>query len=114
MRLWAFYSFALCCLLFAATKVRAEENSFAPARSAVVTSVQKCLDQLDPADAAEIRGKFVQPYQECQRRLTAKLEKKKQEEAKAATETPVPVTPRNFVRVKQPEEKNDTKKEDKK
>jgi hypothetical protein len=98
----------LCACLFSSYPAAAEE-SFSPARSATVTSVQKCLDQLDPADAADIRARYVHPYQECQKRLRLKLEHKKQAEAKAAAETPVAPTPRNFVRVKKaaPEEKQD-------
>lgn len=34
-----------------------------------VTPVNKCLEQLPEADAIEIRGNYLKPYQECQRRL---------------------------------------------
>jgi hypothetical protein len=114
MRFGTFICLMICLVFSAPVLAQKDDDKFPAARNAVVTSVQKCLNQLDPVDAAEIKGKFVQPYQECQRRLSAKLERKKQEEAKAAAATPVAVTPRNFVRVKQLEEKNDKKKEDKK
>ena len=111
--------FVFIVLMIHALPSLGAENDFAPAQNAVVTSVQKCLEQLDPADAADIRARFVQPYQECQKRLSAKLEQKKQADSKAAAETPVPVTPRNFVRVKEDNKKTippktEDKKEDKK
>ena len=34
-----------------------------------VTPINKCLDQLPEADAIEVRGNYLKPYQECQRRL---------------------------------------------
>lgn len=34
-----------------------------------VTPINKCLDQLPEADAMEIKGNYLKPYQECQRRL---------------------------------------------
>lgn len=34
-----------------------------------VTPINKCLDQLPEAEAIEVRGNYLKPYQECQRRL---------------------------------------------
>lgn len=70
-----------------------------PAQSSVVTSLQSCLDQLDPSEAAEIKRSYSDSYAVCQARLADKKSKTKQ--AKAAAAAPPPAeTPRNFVRVK--------------
>lgn len=79
----------------------------------VVTPLNKCLDQLPEADATEIRGHFLKPYQECQRRLQEQQRRKtdktnKQAEtgndsAKTAGEEKEPApaeNARNFVRVR--------------
>lgn len=47
-----------------------------------VTPINKCLEQLPEADAIEIRGNYLKPYQECQRRLQNL--KRKGEDGKAA------------------------------
>jgi hypothetical protein len=86
--------------VLATPAVAAEEEP--KAQSFVVTSLSKCLDQLDPADAAEIRKSFVKPYQECQARLAEKLAQEKQKKAGDAEDAAVPETPRNYVRVQRP------------
>lgn len=66
-----------------------------------VTPVTGCLDQLPPEEAAEVRARYLKPYQECQRRLHSHALKK----AKAGAETQEAEgakpaeSPRNFVRV---------------
>lgn len=93
----------------AATAAKAKEAAKAPAGTApvtssnsiVVTSIETCLSQLDPADAAEIRAHYVKPYAECQFRLQEKLSRKEQQKT-AKTEAPVADTPRNYLRVQQP------------
>ncbi len=87
-----------------------------------VTPISKCLDQLPEADAIEVRGNYLKPYQECQRRLhslkhsgadDAKTGGKKARSKKAATDgedageepeskkAPAPAEDaRNFVRVR--------------
>lgn len=98
----------LLCLL-AAFPAFAQEMDEAPqkAQGYVVTSVKTCMDQLDPADAADIRTNYMQPWQECQKRLLAKREKEKMEKTKALTEgsEKEPETPRNYIRVKKSAEK---------
>jgi len=70
-----------------------------PAQSSVVTSLQSCLDQLDPSEAVEIKRNYSDSYAVCQERLAEKKTKTKQ--SKAAKSAPPPAeTPRNFVRVK--------------
>jgi len=76
-----------------------ESNKIMPAQSAVVTSVDACLKQLDPDEAAEVRRNYQRPYQECQSRLAEKLSKKKTAKAGAAQKGPEAESPRNFVRV---------------
>lgn len=68
-------------------------------KSVIVTSLQKCLAQLDPESALDVQQNYLKPYQECRARLYRKLQERKtasaQKEAVAAT----PETPRNYVRV---------------
>jgi hypothetical protein len=65
-----------------------------------VTPVSGCLDQLPPEEAAEVRARYLKPYQECQRRLQihaikrAKAGKESESEKQTQAESP-----RNFVRV---------------
>ncbi|MDE1151391.1 MAG: hypothetical protein PW788_02545 [Micavibrio sp.] len=73
-----------------------------PAQSSVVTSIDTCLNQLDPADAAEIRNSYIKPYQECQSRLAAKLAKKKTAKVTTQKNGLEAESPRNFVRVQTP------------
>lgn len=61
-----------------APELPAAEEPPPPARSVVVTSVQKCYAQLSREEALEIQKNFVKPYQECQKRLAAKLKKKQE------------------------------------
>lgn len=71
--------------------------------SMTVTSIQTCYDQLDPADVAEIKRDFLKPYAECQVRLDAKLQGKRELKAGEAAAAQVPEGPRNYIRVQQPE-----------
>lgn len=65
-----------------------------------VTPVSACLDQLPPEEAAEVRARYLKPYQECQRRLQIHAIKKAKagEEAESKEEKQAE-SPRNFVRV---------------
>jgi hypothetical protein len=71
--------------------------------SMTVTSIQTCYDQLDPADAAEIRRDYLKPYAECQARLEAKLQGKREMKAGEAAAAATPESPRNYIRVQRPE-----------
>lgn len=42
-----------------------------------VTSVQKCYDLLETEEALDVQRNYIRPYQECKRRLSVKLQKKK-------------------------------------
>lgn len=69
-----------------------------------VTSLQKCIDQLDPEDQAEVRLNAIRPYQECMSRLADKAAKRrhiKVSRERAAEEDDVAETPRNFSRVQE-------------
>ncbi len=46
-----------------------------PSHNFVVTSVSKCYAKLDRKDALEIQRSYIKPYEECQRRLAAKIKK---------------------------------------
>ena len=71
--------------------------------SMTVTSIQTCYDQLDPADVAEIKRDYLKPYAECQMRLEAKLQGKREMKAGEAAAAQTPESPRNYMRVQQPE-----------
>lgn len=71
--------------------------------SMTVTSIQTCYDQLDPADAAEVRRDYLKPYAECQARLEAKLQGKREMKAGEAAAAATPESPRNYIRVQRPE-----------
>ncbi len=75
----------------------ADELAPAP-QTRVVTSLQKCLDQLEPEEAALIRGSYNKPYQTCHAMLAAKAGKKKKAKKKLA-EVPEAENARNYVRV---------------
>ncbi len=64
----------------------------------VVTSLQKCLDQLEPEEQALVRANYNKPYQTCNSMVAAKAGKKKKAARKAAEE-PEAENARNFVRV---------------
>lgn len=83
-------------------------------KSHVVTSVQKCFDEIGPEAAREIRRRSLTPYAECQKQLRAR-------ERAAVKEEPQAETPRNFRRVTEPQTPEEApakeapaKKEDKK
>ncbi len=70
--------------------------------SHVVTSVKKCLQDLDDAAAAaEISRHSLTPYADCQRALAAKARAVTAAEDAAAVPPPAE-TPRNFRRVSDP------------
>ena len=65
-----------------------------------VTPVSGCLAQLPPEEAAEVRARYLKPYQECQRRLHIHALKKVKAGAEEDTEDKKQAeSPRNFVRV---------------
>lgn len=65
-----------------------------------VTPVTGCLDQLPPEEAAEVRARYLKPYQECHRRLQINaLKKAKAGDVKAEEGDKQAESPRNFVRV---------------
>lgn len=73
-------------------------------QSLSVTSVEKCLEQLPPAEALEIRTRYVKPYEECRNRVGANARKEKTVEAGKQAEALTPETPRNYIRVSVPKE----------
>lgn len=72
---------------------------FAPAQSAVITSVQKCYDQLTQEEVMDIKRHYLKPYEECQNRLLKKKEKAATDKLAAEKEALEPETPRNYIRV---------------
>lgn len=69
------------------------------AQSRVVTSVEGCLSQLSPGDAARVR-QSLKPYEDCQKKLQEKQAAKDKEEAEKKSEKQAPAeNARNFVRV---------------
>lgn len=73
-----------------------------------VTSLQKCLDQLSPEDAAEVKLNAVRPYQECIGRLAEKAQTRRSKKAKEKEELaaePEAENARNFSRIEEPGEK---------
>ena len=85
----------------------AQEVQILPAHSAVVTSIDTCLDQLDPDDAAEVRSNVLTPYRDCQDRLSNKKAAKKTAKAGKRKNPPEAENARNFVRVKPPKDDDD-------
>ncbi len=76
----------------------ASTELMAAPQTRVVTSLQKCLDQLEPEEQAIVRANYNKPYQTCNSMLAAKAGKKKKA-AKKAAEEPEAENARNFVRV---------------
>jgi hypothetical protein len=72
-------------------------------QSFTVTSVEKCLSQLPPAEAAEIRARYVKPYEECNNRVMSNTRAQKTIEAGKQQEALTPETPRNYIRVAVPQ-----------
>lgn len=83
------------------------EVQIMPAHSAVVTSVDTCINQLDAEDQAAVRANFVNPYQDCQQRLANKTAVKKTAKAGKRKNAPEAENARNFVRVKPPKAEDD-------
>ncbi|MDF3022796.1 MAG: hypothetical protein K0R10_157 [Alphaproteobacteria bacterium] len=80
----------------------AAANELAPApQTRIVTSLQKCLDQLEPEEQAIVRANYNKPYQTCNSMVAAKAGKKKKAAAKKKRdeEEPEAESARNFVRV---------------
>lgn len=75
-----------------------------PSGRHVVTSLQKCLDSLDPSDASEIRRNFVKPYEECLRRKSIAEKKVAAEDEIPDGKAPdgKPLTPQNYIRIAKP------------
>lgn len=79
-----------------------QEEDIPQAQSRIVTSVETCLSQLSPADAARVR-QSLKPYEDCQNKLKDSAVAKEKEEAEKKKEKPAPAeNARNYVRV-QPE-----------
>jgi hypothetical protein len=77
----------------------AASDELAPApQTRVVTSLQKCLDQLEPEEAAIVKSSYNKPYQTCHAMLAAKATKKTKAKKKLQEE-PEAETARNYVRV---------------
>ena len=83
------------------------EVEIMPAHSAVVTSIDTCLNQLDAEDQAAVRSNFTNPYQDCQQRLAGKTAAKKTVKAGKRKNGPEAENARNFVRVKPPKADDD-------
>jgi len=65
-----------------------------------VTPVSACLDQLPPEEAAEVRARYLKPYQECQRRLQIHaIKRAKAGDQGDSGEEKKAESPRNFIRV---------------
>jgi len=73
-------------------------------QSLSVTSVEKCLEQLPPAEALEVRTRYVKPYEECRARVGANARQQKTVTAEKQAEALTPETPRNYIRVSVPKE----------
>lgn len=70
------------------------------AKRHVVTSVQKCFEEIGPEAAAKIRGRSLTPYADCQKALREKAAKDAKDAEKAESEQAEGAeTPRNFKRV---------------
>lgn len=67
-------------------------------QSQVVTSVQKCFDEIGRDAAREIRSRSLTPYADCQKRLREQAAEKKKAAAEDE-ESAVAETPRNYRRV---------------
>lgn len=87
----------------ATMEVTPSEESI-PSGRHVVTSLQKCLDSLDPADASEIRRNFVKPYEECLRRKSIADKKAASQDGIPDGKAPdgKPLTPQNYIRIAKP------------
>jgi hypothetical protein len=75
------------------------KNAAAASQSYVVTTLDKCFDQLGPAEAAQIKDHSLHPYADCHSRLREKQQALQHYDAAATAAALTPVTPRNFVRV---------------
>ncbi len=84
-----------------------QEVQIMPAHSAVVTSIDTCLNQLDADDAAAVRSNYTNPYQDCQQRLGNKTAAKKTARAGKRKNGPEAENARNFVRIKPPKADDD-------
>jgi hypothetical protein len=80
-----------------------DEEKYEGGHTVVVTSIQTCYDQLDPADVSDIKMNYPKPYAECQARLEAKHAGKREWKAGEAASAATPETPRNYIRVQQPD-----------
>ena len=71
--------------------------------SMTVTPMSSCYDQLTPAEVADVKKNFLHPYAECQSRLEAKEEGKKELKQGEIQKSLTPDSPRNYIRVQAPE-----------
>lgn len=76
-----------------------------------VTSLQKCLDQLSPEDAAEVKLNAIRPYQECIGRLAEKAQTRRSKKLKDKEELaaePEAENARNYSRIQEDGDKSTT------
>lgn len=80
-----------------------EESEGAVIRPTVhrITSLEKCLNQLPPEEAAEVRLNPVRPYQECIARLSNVSADRKKKKRQDAEEMPVAENARNYSRIQE-------------
>jgi len=82
----------------------ADPSAVPPPQTRIVTSLQKCLNQLEPEEQAIVRSNYEKQYQTCNAMLAekgrkAKSARKKKEAAEA--EEPEAENARNYVRVRE-------------
>lgn len=58
-----------------------ETEDLPPVKNFTVTSLKKCYAQLSRDEVVDIQKNYIKPYQECQRRVALKLQKKQTEKA---------------------------------
>lgn len=83
------------------------EEKMDGAKRQVVTSVQKCFEEIGPEAAAKIRARSLTPYADCQKALREKAARDKEEAESAGKEEAE--TPRNFKRVSEEPEDAEAK-----
>jgi hypothetical protein len=66
-----------------------------------ITSLQKCIDQLPPEEAAEVRLNPIRPYQECMSRLSSLAADRKKKKADDAKAEPIAENARNYSRIQE-------------
>lgn len=96
---------AFLLLSFPALADEGETEETYSSGSHTVTSVEECLEQLSPEDAADIRATSIKPYEDCNRRLQRQRLEKKETAKRKKAEDEEAETHTNFLRVtEEPEE----------